>query len=482
MSQKRQQWKLEPASFVVVANRLPVDRIELPDGTADWRPSPGGLVTAFEPIMHKRRGAWVGWHGAADEELEPFEDDELELVPVQLSSDEVAEYYEGFSNGTLWPLYHDAIATPQFRREWWDTYVTVNQRFADRTAEAAADSALVWIQDYQLQLVPQMLRRLRPDLRIGFFLHIPFPPGELFVQLPWRQQILEGLLGADLVGFQLPGGAQNFVRLVRQRLGLETMRDRIRMPDGREVLARAYPIAIDARSFNQLAASEEATERAAQVRQDLGDPRVMFLGVDRLDYTKGILERIQAFGELVAEGRIDPDEVVMLQLAIPSRERVDLYRQLRDDIDRLVGRINGDSSRIGRPPITYVHNSYPRIEMAAIYRAADVMVVTPLRDGMNLVAKEYVACRQRDDGSLVLSEFTGAARELRQAYLVNPHDINGLKDRLVEAMNDTPQNKARRMKVMRRQVVDHDIYKWANTFLDDLESSTPTVAASEAAG
>ena len=482
MSQKRKQWQLEPASFVVVANRLPVDRIELPDGTADWRPSPGGLVTAFEPIMHKRRGAWVGWHGAADEALEPFEDDELELVPVQLSSDEVAEYYEGFSNGTLWPLYHDAIATPQVRRDWWDTYVSVNQRFADRTAEAAAESALVWIQDYQLQLVPQMLRRLRPDLRIGFFLHIPFPPGELFVQLPWRQQILEGLLGADLVGFQLPGGAQNFVRLVRQRLGLETMRDRIRMPDGREVLARAYPIAIDARSFNQLAASEEATERAAQVRQDLGDPRVMFLGVDRLDYTKGILERIQAFGELVAEGRIDPDEAVMLQLAIPSRERVDLYRQLRDDIDRLVGRINGDSSRIGRPPITYVHNSYPRIEMAAIYRAADVMVVTPLRDGMNLVAKEYVACRQRDDGALVLSEFTGAARELRQAYLVNPHDINGLKDRLVEAMNDTPQNKARRMKVMRRQVVDNDIYKWANTFLDDLESSTPTVAASEAAG
>jgi len=482
VSQKRKQWKLEPASFVVVANRLPVDRIELPDGTADWRPSPGGLVTAFEPIMHKRRGAWVGWHGAADEELEPFEDDELELVPVHLSSDDVAEYYEGFSNGTLWPLYHDAIATPQFRREWWDTYVTVNQRFADRTAQVAAENALVWIQDYQLQLVPQMLRRLRPDLRIGFFLHIPFPPAELFVQLPWRQQILEGLLGADLVGFQLPGGAQNFVRLVRQRLGLETMRDRIRMPDGREVLARAYPIAIDARSFNQLAASEDATERAAQVRQDLGDPRVMFLGVDRLDYTKGILERIQAFGELIADGRIDPDEAVMLQLAIPSRERVDLYRQLRDDIDRLVGRINGDSSRIGRPPITYLHNSYPRIEMAAIYRAADVMLVTPLRDGMNLVAKEYVACRQRDDGALVLSEFTGAARELRQAYLVNPHDIDGLKDRLVQAMNDAPQNKARRMKLMRRQVVENDIYKWANTFLDDLESSTPTVAASEAAG
>jgi trehalose 6-phosphate synthase len=480
MSPERKQWKLDPASFVVVANRLPVDRVEGPDGTADWRPSPGGLVTAFDPIMHRRSGAWVGWHGAADEELEPFEDDGLVLIPVPLSSVDVAAYYEGFSNATLWPLYHDAIAPPQFHREWWDTYVRVNQRFADRTAKVAAHGAVVWVQDYHLQLVPRMLRRQRPDLRIGFFLHIPFPPRELYVQLPWRQQILEGLLGADLVGFQLPGGAQNFVQLVRQRLGLETQRDRIRMPDGREVLARAYPIAIDARSLNQLAATEEATQRAAEIRHDLGDPRVLFLGVDRLDYTKGILERIQAFGELIAEGRIDPDDGILLQLAIPSRQRVEQYRQLRDDIDRMVGRINGESPRIGRPPIVYLHVSYPRVEIAAFYRAADIMVVTPLRDGMNLVAKEYVACRQHDDGALVLSEFTGAARELRQAYLINPHDIDGLKDRLVEAMNDAPQNKARRMRVMRRQVVENDIFKWANTFLDDLERLTQAPAVSEA--
>ena len=482
MNSQDNGWKLEPASFVVVANRLPVDRVERPDGTADWRPSPGGLGTAFDPIMHKRRGAWVGWHGAPDEKLEPFEDDGLTLVPVPLSTTEVEQYYEGFSNATLWPLYHDAIATPQFHREWWDSYVTVNQRFADRTAEVAADGAVVWVQDYHLQLVPRMLRVQRPDLRIGFFLHIPFPPRELYVQLPWRQQILEGLLGADLVGFQLPGGAQNFVQLVRQRLGLDTQRDLIRMPDGRDVLARAYPIAIDARSLNELAASEEAADRATEIRQELGDPNVLFLGVDRLDYTKGILERIQAFGELIAEGGIDPDEAVFLQLAIPSRQRVEQYRQLRDEIDRVVGRINGESQRIGRPPIVYMHVSYPRLEMAAFYRAADVMVVTPLRDGMNLVAKEYVACRQRDDGALVLSEFTGAARELRQAYLVNPHDINGLKDRLVEAMKDSPQSKARRMRAMRRQVVEHDIYKWANTFLDDLERLTQTPAASQAAG
>jgi trehalose 6-phosphate synthase len=482
MNSKSRKSNLDPASFVVVANRLPVDRVEQPDGTADWRPSPGGLVTAFEPIMRRREGAWVGWHGAADEELEPFEHEGLALAPVPLSSSEVEDYYEGFSNATLWPLYHDAIAPPQFRREWWDTYVIVNQRFADHVAEVAAEGAVVWVQDYHLQLVPQMLRRQRPDVRIGFFLHIPFPPTELYVQLPWRRQILEGLLGADIVGFQLPGGARNFVRLVRDRLGLETLRDRIRTRDGREVLARAYPISIDAKGLHELAASDQAAERAAEIRHDLGDPRVLFLGVDRLDYTKGIPERIQAFGELMAEGRIDPDEVVLLQLAIPSRQRVEQYRQLRDDIDRLVGRINGEIQRIGRPPIIYLHVSYPRVEMAAFYRAGDIMVVTPLRDGMNLVAKEYVACRQGDDGALVLSEFTGAARELRQAYLVNPHDIDGLKDQLVEAMSDAARNKAQRMKAMRRQVFENDIDKWARMFLDDLERLNGTPAAREAAG
>ena len=482
MNSKSKKSKLDPASFVVVANRLPVDRVEQEDGTADWRPSPGGLVTAFEPVMRRRQGAWVGWHGAADEELEPFEHEGLTLAPVPLSSSEVEDYYEGFSNATLWPLYHDAIAPPQFRREWWDTYVIVNQRFADHVAEVAAEGAVVWVQDYHLQLVPQMLRLQRPDLRIGFFLHIPFPPTELYVQLPWRRQILEGLLGADIVGFQLPGGARNFVRLVRDRLGLETLRDRIRTRDGREVFARAYPISIDARGLHELAASDQAVERAAEIRHDLGDPRVLFLGVDRLDYTKGIPERIQAFGELMAEGRIDPEEVVLLQLAIPSRQRVEQYRQLRDDIDRLVGRINGEIQRVGRPPIIYLHVSYPRVEIAAFYRAADVMVVTPLRDGMNLVAKEYVACRQRDDGALVLSEFTGAARELRQAYLVNPHDIDGLKDQLVEAMNDAPRSKAQRMKAMRRQVFEHDIDKWARMFLDDLERLNGTPAARKAAG
>jgi trehalose 6-phosphate synthase len=460
------------ASFVVVANRLPVDRIENEDGSTDWRTSPGGLVTALEPVMRKNEGAWVGWHGAPDEVLQPFEDAGILLVPVPLSAEEVEEYYEGFSNATLWPLYHDVVAHPEFHREWWDAYVRVNQRFADQTAAVAEQGAVVWVQDYQLQLVPQMLRAQRPDLKIGFFLHIPFPPTELYQQLPWRNQILEGLLGADLVGFQLPGGAQNFVRLVRQRLHYQTHRDRINTPEGRTVLARAYPISIDSQGMADLATNPAIEARAAEIRRDLGDPKFVFLGVDRLDYTKGLPERVQAFGELVSDGSLDPEEAVFVQVATPSRERVDQYRILRDDIDRLVGRINGDIGRIGRPPITYLHSSYPKDEMAALYRAADVMVVTPLRDGMNLVAKEYVACRPNEDGALVLSEFAGAAKELRQAYLVNPYDIDGMKARLLEAMNDSPRSKTRRMRILRRQVFDNDIDRWATLFLDDLASPT----------
>ncbi|HET9872616.1 MAG TPA: trehalose-6-phosphate synthase [Propionibacteriaceae bacterium] len=456
------------ASFVVVANRLPVDRIELEDGSTNWRTSPGGLVSALEPVMRKHEGAWIGWHGAPDEKLEPFEDSGIQLVPVPLSAQEVEDYYEGFSNGTLWPLYHDVVAHPEFHREWWDAYVKVNQRFADATAAVAEQNAVVWVQDYQLQLVPQMLRTQRPDLKIGFFLHIPFPPTELYQQLPWRNQILEGLLGADLVGFQLPGGAQNFVRLVRQRLHYATHRDAISMPEDRIVLARAYPISIDTRGLAELATTPEIEARAAEIRRDLGDPKFMFLGVDRLDYTKGLPQRVEAFGELVSDGSIDPEKAVFVQVATPSRERVDQYRMLRDDIDRLVGRINGDIGRIGRPPITYLHSSYPKSEMAALYRAADVMVVTPLRDGMNLVAKEYIACRHNEDGALVLSEFAGAAKELRQAYLVNPYDIDGMKEKLLEAMQDSPRSKTRRMRILRRQVFDNDIDRWASLFLDDL--------------
>jgi trehalose 6-phosphate synthase len=444
------------------------------NGDVTWRRSPGGLVSALEPVMRANSGAWIGWPGDTGEVPEPFVDEGLTLVPVGLSEQEVAEFYEGFSNDTLWPLYHDLVAKPSFHREWWESYVTVNQRFADAAAKFAAKDATVWVQDYQLQLVPAMLRELRPDLRIGFYLHIPFPPAELFSQLPWRRQILEGLLGADLVGFQLSGAAQNFVRLVRQRVGHKTHRDSVYLPDGRVVLAKAFPISIDTEGFEKLARSESVVERSQQIRRDLGNPRKVFLGIDRLDYTKGIYARLRAFSELIADGHFTVEDAVFVQVATPSRERVDQYRKLRDDIDRLVGHINGDLGRIGRPAISYLHSSFPREEMAALYRAADIMVVTPFRDGMNLVAKEYVACRYENDGALVLSEFAGAANELRQAHLVNPYDINGMKATMLAAYQAEDKDLFRRMRAMRKTVAENDVSHWASAFLDQLTSTQPT--------
>jgi trehalose 6-phosphate synthase len=461
------------ADLVIVANRLPVDRVVNPDGSVDWRRSPGGLVTAIEPVMRENDGAWIGWSGGTDSDLDAFVEDGMSLIPIPLSEEEVEEFYEGFSNATLWPLYHDVVAKPVFHREWWDAYVRVNRRFAEKAAEVAAENAMVWVHDYQMQLVPAMLRDLRPDVRIGFFLHIPFPPAELFQQLPWRRQLLEGLLGADVVGFQRPGAAQNFVRMVRQRVGHKTHRDLVYLPDGRVVQAGSFPISIDTPALEELARSEPVQKRAAEIREELGNPKKVLLGVDRLDYTKGIISRLRAFGELLDEEKMSLEDAVFVQVATPSRERVEQYRRLRDDIDRLVGRLNGDLGRLGRPAISYLHNSYPREEMAALYRAADIMVVTPLRDGMNLVAKEYVACRYDDKGALVLSEFAGAADELRQAYMVNPYDINGMKDAIVTAMRAEPRELARRMKAMRKTVAEHDVKDWARRFLEVLGEAKP---------
>ncbi|WP_425549094.1 bifunctional alpha,alpha-trehalose-phosphate synthase (UDP-forming)/trehalose-phosphatase [Agromyces indicus] len=458
--------------MVVVSNRLPVDYVGGEGADTQWKGSPGGLVTALEPVMRENDGAWVGWAGVADREFDPFEHDGISIIPVPLSADEVEEYYEGFSNDTLWPLYHDVIAPPRFHREWWDAYVRVNRRFAEAAARAAAEGAVVWVQDYQLQLVPRMLRESRPDLVIGFFNHIPFPAYGIYSQLPWRRQVVDGLLGADVIGFQRAADAGNFTRAVRRLYGYRTRGSVLEVPglDGetRHVVARHFPISIDAAAFERMARRPEVQERAREIRKSLGDPDVVMLGVDRLDYTKGIRHRIKAFGELLRDGRLTVEEATLVQVASPSRERVDTYRQLRDEIELLVGRLNGDHSTLGHPAISYLHHGYPREEMAALYLAADVMLVTALRDGMNLVAKEYVACRFDDDGVLLLSEFTGASDELRQAILVNPHDIEGLKDAMVEATQMPKRERARRMRALRKRVKDNDVANWSATFLETL--------------
>jgi len=480
-------------AFVVAACRLPVDLVqESPDGDAEWRPSPGGLVSALEPVMRETDGAWVGWSGAAGEGPGSFEVAGMHLVGVGLSAEEVGDFYEGFSNGTLWPLYHDVIAPPEFRRPWWDAYVRVNQRFARVVAEQAAIGATVWVNDYQLQLVPKMLRDQRSDLRIGFFIHIPFPGYEIFAQLPWRQQIVTGLLGADLLGFQRHGDATNFLRASRHAAGMVTNGSIVRVPaehgpaeqasarpDGsggsrrplpgtRQVQTATLPISIDSAGFAELVRKDSVRERAREIRRALGEPDVVLLGIDRLDYTKGILHRLIAYGELLSEGRFGSLQTALVLVASPSRERVEQYRLLRDEVEVTVGRINGDHAELGFPPIHYLHQTYPADEMAALYLAADVMLVTSLRDGMNLVAKEYVACRDDETGALVLSEFTGAADELTGAFLVNPHDIEGMKDAIVRAATVTPADARRRMRAMRRRVREFDVSRWAASFLDAL--------------
>ncbi|WP_222618326.1 bifunctional alpha,alpha-trehalose-phosphate synthase (UDP-forming)/trehalose-phosphatase [Nakamurella sp. PAMC28650] len=458
------------ASMVVLANRLPFDLEQQPDGSTKARQAPGGLVTALAPILSRREGAWIGWPGSPDTELEPTTTDGLTLEPISLTSTEVDEYYEGFSNATLWPLYHDAVAPSEFHRPWWDAYRTVNDRFARRAAEVAAPGATVWIHDYQLQLVPQMLRRLRPDVRIGFFLHIPFPPAELFNRLPWRRQIMAGLLGADLIGFQLPGGTRNFVRLAKSLLDVPTSGGLLNY-DGRNIKVGAFPISIDSAAQSALAATPEVHQAARKLRADLGNPAKIILGVDRLDYTKGIDVRLRAFRELLAEKDPSVDDAVMIQIATPSRERLHSYIRMREGIERQVGSLNGDFGRIGRPAVHYLHQSLPREELAAFYVAADVMTVTPLRDGMNLVAKEYVACRVDGGGTLLLSEFTGAARELRAALQVNPYDTDGVKDGLRAALNMTSVASRRQMRSLRRQVLTHDVDRWAEAFLSALEGT-----------
>lgn len=454
------------SGFVIVANRLPVDEEITPAGRL-WRTSPGGLVTALYPVLAAHGGTWVGWAGGVGVAAKPFDVDGIRLHPMSLSAEDLALYYEGQSNATIWPLYHDAVEPPVFNRSWRDAYRKVNGRFADAAAEVAADGATVWVHDYQLQLVPAMLRARRPDLRIGFFLHIPFPPIELFMQMPLRAEILRGLLGADLVGFQEKLAAQNFVRLARHLLGLRYTGNTIEV-NGRTTKAAAFPISIDVGEMEEMAADPQVQARARQIREELGNPKTVILGVDRLDYTKGIELRLEAFRELLEEGTLSVPDTVLVQVATPSRERVEHYEALRMRVEREVGRINGDFGRVGVPAVHYLRQSYDRSELAALYCAADVMAVTPLRDGMNLVAKEYVAARIDRGGALVLSEFAGAASELRHAFLCNPHDPDAVKDALVRAIRVDRAEGRRRMRLMQRHLRAHDVSRWAYSFLSEL--------------
>ena len=465
------------SSVVVVANRLPVQRIEAEDTSeSQWATSPGGLVSALAPALaESERVAWVGWPGDVEETSEEsFVVDGITLHPVPMSAEEKQLHYDGMSNGTLWPLYHDKIASPEFHRSWYDGYRRINQRFADAAAEITPPNSLVWVHDYQLQLVPGLLRATRPDLRIGFFLHIPFPPPELFKQLPWRTALTEGILGSDLVGFQTPDGAHNFSRLAIG-LDLATGSGPTTLKCGdREIEVRSFPIGIDADRYDQGARRHDVTEASRDLRASMGQPHTVLLGVDRLDYTKGIDVRLRAFSELLAEERLHPSQVTMIQVAEPSRDDVEAYIELRAQVEQLVSGINGDYGRVGFPVVHYVHQTQDHESLLSLYRAADVMLVTPFRDGMNLVAKEYVATRYDESGVLVLSEFAGAAHLMPSALRVNPYDIEGVKNAIAAAVAMEPDEVRARMRELRSSVASNNAAAWAESFIELLPDRPAT--------
>ncbi len=454
------------APLVVVSNRLPF-RAEHNVGGLSLMRSAGGLVAALEPALEQRGGVWIGWPGATREETEAAGGVALPAAGriryrgVGLSASEVTQYYGGFSNRTLWPLFHYFVARTSIDGATWRVYERVNERFAQAAAEECAGGALAWVHDYQLLRVPHYLRRLTPRTRIASFLHIPFPAAEVFRVLPWSRSLLQGMLAADLIGFHVPSYADHFFTCAERLLGCDVDRAAgvVRF-EGREVSVQAHPIGIDVALIERLAGSRPAPPAPS------GGPRVAeVLGADRLDYTKGIYERLLAVERLLERHPGYRRRVRFTQVLVPSRERVAEYAEMKRQIDETVGRINGRFSEGGWTPVRYLARALPLEELVPLYRAADVALVTPLRDGMNLVAKEYCVAQLENEGVLILSEMAGAADELQEALVVNPFDIEAVAEALHRALSMSDDERRARMSALRDRVRGHDVHAWVNDFL-----------------
>ena len=463
-------------NLVVVSNRLPF-ALTREDGAWRVEPGSGGLVTALRPVLEGRGGRWIGWSGAVAEDLPDAraalrasgERFGYELVPVPLTASERDRFYHGFSKEVIWPLFHDLLSMCRFDPEYWRAYEAVNRRFAAEAAKDARPGDFFWVHDYHLLAMAGELRRLGVSSRIAFFLHIPFPPLDVFLKLPWRFPVLQSLLSYDLVGFQTIRDRRNFLQCVRLLLPGARFSGKgavmsVRWED-RDVRVGTFPISIDARALERRARQPEVVAKAASLRADETGRRIV-LGVDRLDYTKGIAQKLEAFRRLLETSPELRGNVTLVQIAVPSREEIRGYREHRTAIERLVGEINGTFTRSGWVPVHYLHRPLEGPRLSAYYLAADVALVTPLKDGMNLVAKEYCATRVSKDGVLVLSEFAGAAAELqRAALLVNPYDVEGVADALRRALDMPRAEQRARMGRLRRTIRERDIYHWLDAFL-----------------
>lgn len=462
--------------LVIVSNRLPVviDRDE-----AGWktRAGTGGLVTAVAPVLQRVGGTWIGWPGTGctdEAELERMLDEHgrhvgYALKPVPMSQAEIEGFYQGFCNEIIWPLFHDLQSLCNFKPDYWTNYLSVKSKYAEIVRRHAQPDDFIWVHDYHLLGLGRCLRELGVTNRIGFFLHIPFPPPDIFCKLPWRVEILQGLLHNDIVGFQTPRDLENFLDCIRKLLPDVRRRQRrgvFRCVSGdRTTDFGVFPIGIDYARFAEEAAGESVTRRVAEVRQEIPGQQIV-LGIDRLDYTKGIPDRLRALHLALTRYPELHRKVSLLQVVVPSREAVPQYQELKGRIERLVAQINGEFTQTGWIPIHYVFRSLEWSELLAYYRAADVALITPLKDGMNLVAKEYCACQIEGNGVLILSEFAGAAIQLRHdAILVNPYDLDGVAEAIRRGVLQTPKQRRPAMRRLRGSIERQDVFWWVQRFL-----------------
>lgn len=461
--------------LVVVSNRLPITVKRDGNGELQVKPSSGGLVTALQPVLRSNGGLWIGWpDAAAATDMNEAPDGEFSrpgfsLEPVFLSDQELAEYYLGFSNQVLWPLFHDLPGLCRPLTDHWHTYRDVNRKFAGAVASISDADDYIWVHDYHLLLVAQWLRDMGVKRRTGFFLHTPFPSSEVFRRLPWRTEIIEALLEYDLIGFQAQRDMDNFVQCLEESGAGWHYKDR----DGMVVVNGAkdqtvvgvFPISIDFSEFETLAVSDEVQKRADQLRHDLEDRRII-LGVDRLDYSKGIPLRLQAYRALLERFRNLHGRVVMIQIVVPSRDEIPEYRAVKSEIEDLVDDINARFGNGSWLPVHYMYRSLGRRELVAYYRAADIALITPVKDGMNLIAKEYCAANIDNDGILILSSYAGAADQMRgQALLIDPHDIGALAGVICQACHMPLDERRARMRMLRHSVREQDIHWWSDLFL-----------------
>ncbi|SHI82083.1 trehalose 6-phosphate synthase /trehalose 6-phosphatase [Arenibacter nanhaiticus] len=469
------------AKTIIISNRLPV-QLQIENGHITATPSVGGLATGMKSVHSGSDSLWIGWSGLTKEnipkELEPKIDKALRehgCSKVSLTEEEIEGFYFGFSNRTIWPLFHYFLEYSEFESASWETFKAVNQKFADAILKNSKDDDVIWVHDYQLMLVPEMVKAKRPNAAIGFFLHVPFPSYEIFRTLPWRKEILRGLLGADLIGFHTYDYERHFLSSVRRLLGLEVSFNEINVDD-RVIKVDSFPMGIDYKKFSNAAKvhqkntteNQSELQRRLNVHKESTPDAKLILSIDRLDYSKGIAKRLKAFEYFLNKFPEYKEKVRLIILAVPSRSNVPQYQLLKKEIDELVGRINGEFSTVSWTPIWYFYRSMPFENLIDLYTSSDIALLTPIRDGMNLVAKEYIATRTDKTGVLILSEMAGSANEMNESLLINPNNFDQIADALIQAINMPKEEQMARNTILQKRLERYNVEKWANDFMKSL--------------